>query len=65
MKGWYSAGLLPLLAAAAAWLLSACEERAEAAQHTQAQENHAANLTPDQALIYHAAHGNAGGVVQE
>lgn len=64
MKGWYSAGLLPLLAATAAWLPSACEERAEAAQHTQAQENHAANLTPDQALIYHAAHGNAGGVVQ-
>ena len=64
MKGWYGAGLLPLLAATAVWLPTACEKHADAPPQHAEQGNPAASLTPDQALIYHAAHGNAGGVVQ-
>ena len=64
MKGWYSAGLLPLLAAGAVWLPPACEKRADDPQQPAGQAPPVASLTPDQALIYHAAHGNAGGVAQ-
>lgn len=64
MKVCSSAGVLPLLMAAAVCLPSACRNGGEDSQSPRAQENAAANLTPDQALIYHAAHANAGGVAQ-
>ena len=64
MKVCSRAGILPLLMAAAVCLPSACRNDGEDAQPPQARENAAAHLTPDQALIYHAAQGNAGGVAQ-
>ncbi|MCQ2371308.1 MAG: ankyrin repeat domain-containing protein [Akkermansia sp.] len=65
MKGWYGAGFLSLLAAAAVWLPTACEKHADDPQPPAGQGNTPAPaLSPNEALIYHAAHGNAGGVAQ-
>lgn len=66
MKGWYSAGLLLLLACAAAWGPACSRERREQPAPPQTPETQAAPaaMAPDEALIYYAAHGNAGGVAQ-
>ncbi|MDO4220586.1 MAG: ankyrin repeat domain-containing protein [Akkermansia sp.] len=64
MKLGYSAGLV-LLPLGAAVCLSVC--RREDAPHEQppaAETAAEAAMAPDAALIHHAAHGNAGGVLQ-